>query len=92
MYGPRPPMWRARLYSIEDIEAMKNSAEKTVRELPALYSRYDTPKSGSRREAINILYNAARCCEALAMRGDYDGPSGTSVLAAINYMIMHDGW
>jgi hypothetical protein len=64
-----------------------------------MQARRDTPKSGSRREAISVLVEAARYCEAMGMRNGalhvnyvYDGPSHNNVQAALNYMIMHDGW
>ena len=44
------------------------------------------PKSGSRREAIEKLLDAARHLQTI--RPD----KANSVQAAINYMIMHDGW
>jgi hypothetical protein len=48
--------------------------------------RRDIPKSGSRREAIEKLLDAARHLQTI--RPD----KANSVQAAINYMIMHDGW
>ena len=48
--------------------------------------RRDIPKSGSRREAIENLLDAARHLQTI--RPD----KANSVQAASNYMIMHDGW
>ena len=51
--------------------------------------RRDIPKSGSRREAIGVLIEAAR--DAQNTWSAYSDKVN-KIQAAINYMIMHDGW
>ena len=52
--------------------------------------RHDTPKSGSRREAIEALKVAAHFY--ISMVDAHSKPSPDTMHAALNYMIMHDGW
>ncbi len=56
--------------------------------LPA-HSRHDTPKSGSRREAVGVLIEAAR--DAQNTWSAYSDKVN-KIQAAVNYMIVHDGW
>ena len=51
---------------------------------------HDTPKSGSRREAIEALKVAAHFY--ISMVDAHSKPSPDTMHAALNYMIMHDGW
>ena len=51
--------------------------------------RRDIPISGSRREAIGMLIEAA--CDAQNTWSAYSDKVN-KIQAAINYMIMHDGW
>ena len=56
---------------------------------PIYPTRRDIPKSGSRREAIEVLITAAR--DAQNTWSAYSDKVN-KIQAAINYMIMHDGW
>ena len=57
---------------------------------PIYPARHDTPKSGSRREAIEALKVAAHFY--ISMVDAHSKPSPNTMHAALNYMIMHDGW
>jgi len=51
-------------------------------------ARRDIPKSGSRREAIEVLTRAAGMAQACHSTDC----NQNKIQAALNYMIMHDGW
>ena len=50
------------------------------------------PKSGSRREAIETLTNAIKELQAIYLVKLQDTIYAGKLQAALNYMIMHDGW
>ena len=66
-----------------------NHAPETYR----VIKRHDTPKSGSRREAIAVLTKAAQY-HAAQLLADNTANAGAAdaIQAALNYMILHDGW
>ena len=56
--------------------------------------RRDIPKSGSRREAIEILTACALDCKSANDAQTFELPmaGNDKIQAALNYMVMHDGW
>jgi len=69
----------------DDVNAPPRSASAFITECN-YRARHDIPKSGSRREAISVLTEALKDLQC------FQTPRADKIQAALNYMIMHDGW